>query len=342
MILKKLFAATVLAMTGGLAAGPAQAEPVSVVTSFSILGDLVSQVGGDRVSVHALVGADQDAHVFQPRPSDAAKMSRAQLVVVNGLGFEGWMTRLVESANYRGPVWMASQGMAHPLEGNGGDHHGHDHDHDHDHGHGKSHGHGQDKHADPSGTAEQGVGSNAGDTPSTDPHAWQNPLNVVAYVRNIAQALGEVDPGHAKNYGQRAEAYVLRLQELDQWITQQMQAVPEAHRTVITSHEAMRYFGERYGIRFLAPQGVSTASEPGAREVARLIRQVRDENVTALFLESVTNAALLQQIAAEAKVKVGGRLYSDALSGPGGPAPDYLSMMRHNVTNLKAAMQGVE
>lgn len=339
MILKKWFAATVLAMTGGLAAGPAQAGPVPVVTSFSILGDLVSQVGGDRVSVHALVGADQDAHVFQPRPSDAARLSRAQLVVVNGLGFEGWMTRLIESANYRGPVRVASQGMAHPLQGAGGDN-GHDQDHGHAQGHARDHV--QEKDAGPSSAAGKAADSNAGHLPAIDPHAWQNPLNVVSYVRNIAQALAEVDPAHAGDYGQRAEAYVLRLQELDQWITQQMQTVPEANRTVITSHEAMRYFGQRYGIRFLAPQGVSTASEPGAREVARLIRQVRDENVTALFLESVTNAALLQQIAAEAKVQVGGRLYSDALSGPQGPAPDYLSMMRHNAANLEAAMRGVE
>lgn len=321
MTMKKLFGAATLAMAGGLASGGAHAAPVSVVTSFSILGDLVSQVGGDHVTVHALVGADQDAHVFQPRPSDAAQVSRAQLVVVNGLGFEGWMTRLVESSNYRGPVRVASEGMAHPLGMKDGDP---DHDHDHDHG------------------QEGSAGKGSEGAAPTDPHAWQNPLNVVSYVRNIAQALTEVDPDNAGDYRQRAEAYVLRLQELDQWVAQQMEAVPEGRRTVITSHEAMGYFGERYGVRFLAPQGVSTSSEPGAREVARLVRQVRDENVTALFLESITNAALLQQIAAEARVTVGGRLYSDALSGPQGPAPDYLSMMRHNVTNLKAAMQAVE
>lgn len=341
MFMKKCFAAAILAVMGAAAASHAHARPVSVVTSFSILGDLISQVGGDDVTVHALVGADQDAHVFQPRPSDAAQVSRAQLVIVNGLGFEGWMTRLIESADYRGPVRVASEGMAHPLKGSGGEHdhaHAHDHDdHDHDHDH---HDHGE---AVGQGAKPQAAsGKRPDDVPPTDPHAWQNPLNVVSYVRNIAQALSEVDPSNAGDYDQRAEAYVSDLQELDQWIGHQMQTVPAGKRTVITSHEAMRYFGERYGVRFLAPQGVSTASEPGAREVARLVRQVRDENVTALFLESVTNAALLQQIAAEAKVTVGGRLYSDALSGSKGPAPDYLSMMRHNVTNLKAAMQGVE
>lgn len=332
MFMKRWVAVAMLAVTGGVAAGHAHAKPVSVVTSFSILGDLVSQVGGDDVTVHALVGADQDAHVFQPRPSDAAQVSRAQLVIVNGLGFEGWMTRLIESADYRGPVRVASEGMPHPLKGSG-----HDHDHD-DHGHDHDHGPKVEEGAKDKAASDKRLD----DVSSTDPHAWQNPLNVVSYVRNIAQALAEVDPANAENYDRRAEAYVSGLQELDQWIDQQMQAVPAGKRTVITSHEAMRYFGERYGVRFLAPQGVSTASEPGAREVARLVRQVRDENVTALFLESITNAALLQQIAAEAKVTVGGRLYSDALSGPKGPAPDYLSMMRHNVTNLKAAMQGVE
>ncbi len=317
--MKRLFMPVLLAAFALFATGMARAQAVPVVASFSILADLVEQVGGEHVQVYSLVGPDQDAHVFQPRPSDAARIAQAKLVVINGLGFEGWITRLVQSAGYRGPVRAASDGIA--TRGLAKDE-GHDHDHENETVHAHD--------GKPAARAE------AGQAP--DPHAWQDPRNVVVYVRNIAAALAEIDPANASSYARNAQAYTDRLQELDQWVGLQMADIAPERRKVITSHEAMRYFGARYGVEFVAPQGMSTASEPGAREVAGLIRQIRKEKVKALFLESITNPMLLQQIAAEAGVSVGGRLYSDALSAATGPAPDYIDMIRYNVTNLRAAM----
>lgn len=309
-MMKRILSLAVL-LAAALMASGAGARPVSVVASFSILGDIVEQVGGEHVRVRALVGPDQDAHIFQPRPSDASAVAQADLVVLNGLGFEGWMTRLMQASAYRGPVHIASEGVVtRALERPqllGRRAQGHTHAH-------------------------------AGDHEALDPHAWQDPLNVVRYAQNIAQALAEVDEAHADVYRRNAEAYGAKLRELDAWVGAQLRAVAPERRKVITAHEAMGYFGSRYGVMFLAPQGMTTASEPAAREVARLIRQIREEGVTALFLEGATNPALLQQIAAESGVKLGGRLYSDALSTADGPAPDYISLIRYNVEQLRAAM----
>ncbi|WDZ97598.1 zinc ABC transporter substrate-binding protein [Herbaspirillum sp. WKF16] len=281
----------------------AAAERIPVVASFSILGDIVANVGGDRIAVSTLVGPDEDAHVFQPAPDDIKAVSRARLVVVNGLGFEGWMERLAQSANYRGAIVTASAGIqARERAEEEHDEHGHE---GHDHHHGRD-----------------------------DPHAWQDPQNVIVYARNIAAALGKLDPAGADLYRKNGEAYVARLQELDRWAAAQFAQIPAAKRRVITSHDAFEYYGARYKVRFLAAQGVSTDSEPSAREMAALIRQIRAEKIKALFFENMANPKLLQQIGREAGVTAGGKLYADALSKAGGPAPDYLSLMRYNTTQL--------
>jgi zinc/manganese transport system substrate-binding protein len=281
----------------------AAAERIPVVASFSILGDIVANVGGERIAVTSLVGPDQDAHVFQPAPDDIKTVARARLVVVNGLGFEGWMERLAQSANYRGAIVTASAGIK-ARERADDEHDEHDHAGHDDH-------HSKD-----------------------DPHAWQNPQNVIVYARNIAAALARLDPAGADAYRKNSEAYIAKLQELDRWAIQQFAQIPEAKRRVITSHDAFEYFGAHYKVRFLAAQGVSTDSEPSAKEVAGLIRQIKREKIKALFFENMSNPGLLQQIAREAGVTPGGKLYADALSQAGGPAPDYLALMRYNVGQL--------
>ncbi|WP_343585148.1 metal ABC transporter substrate-binding protein [Herbaspirillum sp.] len=288
-----------LALVSSLPA--AAAGHIPVVASFSILGDIVANVGGDRIAVTTLVGPDEDAHVFQPAPDDIKALSRAKLVVVNGLGFEGWMERLAQSANYHGAIVTASAGI-HSRELVGEDEHD---------GHDDGHHHGKD-----------------------DPHAWQDPQNVIVYTRNIVAALARLDPAGAAAYRKNGEAYVGKLQELDRWAIQQFAQIPEAKRRVITSHDAFEYFGAHYKVRFLAAQGVSTDSEPSAREVAALIRQIRAEKIKALFFENMSNPKLLQQIARETGVTPGGKLYADALSRAGGPAPDYLALMRYNIGQL--------
>nr|WP_231502051.1 metal ABC transporter substrate-binding protein [Herbaspirillum sp. RV1423] len=294
-------------MLAAQAASAADAR-LPVVASFSILGDIVANVGGDRIAVTTLVGPDQDAHVFQPAPDHIKSVAHAKLVVINGLGFEGWMERVVQSANYRGDIVVASNGIA--VRDRVGDEHDDHAGHDDAHHHGKN-----------------------------DPHAWQNPANVVVYTRNIVAALSKLDPSGATVYRKNGETYIAKLNELDRWAMQQFAQFPDVKRKVITSHDAFEYFGAHYQVRFLAPQGVSTDSEPSAKEVANLIRQIRQEKIRAVFIENMSSPKLLQQISKEAGVTLGGKLYADALSQADGPAPTYLKLMRYNIEQLLAQLK---
>jgi zinc/manganese transport system substrate-binding protein len=277
--------------------------PIQAVASFSILGDLVRQVGGDRVSVNVLVGPGSDAHVFQPTPTQARQVSQAQVVFSNGLGFEGWMSRLLKTANYRGQQVVVSQGVK-PLP-SAGDGHGHDH------------GHG-----------------------APDPHAWQNVSNTVVYVNNIAQSLCASDAAGCNTYKANAATYSAELKALDADIRTQWAAIPAAQRKVITSHDAFGYYAQAYGVKFLAAQGVSTDSEASAKGVAQLVRQIKKENIQALFVESISDPRLIAQIGRETGVKPAGALYSDSLSDAQGPASTYVDMMRANTTALTQAVKG--
>jgi zinc/manganese transport system substrate-binding protein len=302
-----------LAMPGLLRAQ----EPLRVVASFSILGDMVREVAGERIALRTVAGPNVDAHTFQPRPSDAEALRGAALAVRNGLGFDGWFDRMVRSANWRGRMVTATDGLT-PRRMPA-----------HSHGHGHSHG------------GQQQAGQQQGQPRMVpDPHAWQDLRLGIRYVQAIAAALGEADAANAAAYATAAEAYVARLTDLDTWVRAQIAAVPETRRVVVTSHDAFGYFGAAYGIRFLAPQGVSTEAEPSAAEVARLIRQIRSERITAVFMENMGNPATLQRLAQEAGVRVGGRLYADALSAADGPSASYEAMFRHNVTLLVPAMRG--
>lgn len=279
---------------------PAQAAPIKVVATFSILGDLIAQVGGERVAVHTLVGPDADAHAYQPRPSDARAIGGAQLVVANGLGFDSWIERLARSAGYRGPLLVASAGIA-PLAAA-------DEDHGDEHG-------------------------------RADPHAWQDVSNARRYVANIAAALARLDPQGVAAYRANAARYDAELAAVDRDIRSAFATLPEGRRKVVTTHDAFGYFAHAYGVRFLAPVGVSSSAEPGAGDVARLIRQLRREQVPAVFLENVNDPRLLERIGRESGARIGGTLYSDALSAAGGPAPTYAAMMRHNLATLIAGLK---
>jgi zinc/manganese transport system substrate-binding protein len=291
-----------LAIFALLAATPSSdaSEPLKVVASFSILGDFVRKVGGNRVDVVTLVGPNGDAHAYEPTPAAARDMAAADLVVVNGLGFEGWLDRLVEASGFEGPVAVASRGVE-PLTMEGSEAHGHD---------------------------------------PLDPHAWQSIANTEIYVANISEALCEVDREDCDEYQANATTYASELRNLNASIKADFAEIPTVRRVVITSHDAFGYFGRAYDIIFLAPQGVSTDSEASAADIASLIEQARREDVTALFVEDISDPRLIEQIARETGARSGGALYSDALSESHGPAGDYLSMMRHNASELLAAMQG--
>lgn len=292
-----------LAVAVPLFAGPAAAqEKLPVVATFSILGDMVANVGGDRIALKTLVGPDGDAHVYNPTPSDARAVAEARLVFVNGLAFEGWIDRLVKASGTKATLVTATKGVK-PREMEDGHGHGHDHG-------------------------------------AKDPHAWQSVSNAKLYVAAIRDGLIAADPAGKAAYEANAAAYVAKLEALDAEVKAAIAKVPAGDRKVLTSHDAFGYFAEAYGIAFIAPQGISTEAEATARDVAKLVRQIKREKVKAVFVENVTDARLLQSIAKETGVKLGGAIYSDALSGANGPAATYIDMVRHNVGLLTAAMAG--
>lgn len=273
--------------------------PLPVVASFSILGDLVAQVGGERVRVSVLVGPDSDAHAVQPTPSMARRVAGAAVLFSNGLGFEGWMERFLRAAAFRGTHVVVSAGLT-PRLGADGAGHGHGHD--------------------------------------IDPHAWQDVRHAIHYVDRIAAGLCRADAAHCAGYRARAEATAQRLQALQQRIVAAWAGVPAAERAVITTHEAFGYYGAAYGVRFLAAQGLSSAAEPTPRAVAALVRQIRSSGTRALFLERAGDPRLIERLARETGVSIGGTLYADALSAPDGPAPTYEEMMWHNTQALLRAV----
>jgi zinc/manganese transport system substrate-binding protein len=298
-----------------LAQGPRADARLPVVASFSILGDMAREVGGGRILVRSIAGPEADPHLFQPRPSDVQAIQEARLVIRNGLAFEPWFDRLVRSAGYAGPVVTTSDGLQ--PRGMENQEHGHDHD-------GVTR---RRQHYVPPRQV-------------ADPHCWQDLRLGQAYVRAIAAGLMAADPGGAEVYRRSAEAYLQRLAALDGWVRAQIATVPPARRTVVTSHDALGYFGDAYGVRFLPAQGVTPEGQPSAAQVAALIRQVRAEGITAVFLDAPGSAPVLRRLVEEAGLRVTGRLYADALSPPDGPAPTYEAMFRHNVGLLVPAMRG--
>ncbi len=275
-------------------------DKVGVVATFSILGDFAKNVGGDRVDVTVLVGPDSDTHVYTPTPADARKIAAAKLVIVNGLGLEGWLPRLVASSKSRATVVVATRGITARKAPEDG--HGHDH----------------------------------GD--EADPHAWQAVANAKIYVANIRDALIAADPDGAASYRANTEAYLARLDALDRDIREAIGKIPPERRHVISTHDAFGYFAAAYGIDFIAPQGVSTDAEPSARDIAAIIRQIKKQKIPAVFLENITDPRMMRRIAAETGVKIGGTLYSDSLTAENGGAPTYIAMVRHNIKALTSAL----
>lgn len=317
-------AAAGLTMPAPLAAEEAK---LPVVATFSILGDFVERVGGDRVAVKTLVGPNGDARVYEPTPADAKALSAAKVVFVNGIGFEGWMARLAKASGTRAPIVTTTTGLT-PRELADDDHDeapakGAEKGHDHDH-----------------AKKAKAKGHEGHDHGGLDPHAWQSVANVKTYVGNIRDGLIAADPAGKDVYTANAAAYLAELEALEAEVKAKITAVPAERRRVITSHDAFGWFAAAYGIEFVAPQGISTESEVTAKAVAKLIRQIKAEKITAVFVENMTDRRLIDRVAKETGVTPGGELFADALSPKGGPAPTYVDMVRHNVTLITRAMAG--
>lgn len=309
-------------------------EPIQVVATFSILGDLVERIGGEHIALSTLVGRNGDAHVFQPSPSDARAVGRADVLVVNGLEYEGWLDRLIEAPEFRGSLAVATAGVTPLAYEKGRNEHGDEEHDDHENRSGEKHDD-HDAHAHHDGEDDDHAGHDHG---AYDPHAWHSVGNAVIYVDNVTAALAKADPDNAASFYRNRAAYVAELEGLEREIRALTADLSEERRAVITTHDAFGYFGDSYGLRFAAPQGLSTESEPSAADVAEMIVQIRDEGITAVFVESIADNRLLERIAEETGAAIGGTLYSDALSDEAGPAPTYIDMMRHNAKTLTQAL----
>ena len=312
-MLKSFRAALALSVItlSAFATSSAFAAPLKVVASFTVIADFAKNVGGDRVNITTIVGPDGDAHVYEPSPADAVAMAGADVVLVNGLHFEGFLQRLVDASATKASIVTLTKGVT-PIDF-------------------------KPEFAD--ADAAEGADTGGGKT-VTDPHAFQSIANAKIYVKNIADAFCTADREGCDSYKANAAAYTTKLDALETEVKAAIQSIPEAKRVVITSHDAFGYFEHEYGLTFLAPQGISTDSEPSAADVAKLVNQVKQDKAAAIFVENITNPRLIEQIAGETGIKVGGTLYSDALSGSDGPASTYIDMMHNNITQIKGAIQG--
>ncbi|AFR25910.1 metal ABC transporter solute-binding protein, Zn/Mn family [Bartonella quintana] len=272
---------------------------IRVVASFSILADLVKNVGGDHISITTLVGLNANTHIYEPIPRDAQALKNAHIIFINGLHLEGFIDRLITASGTKALLVEVSANIP-PLEI-------------------KNQGHGVEQHHHHS---------------SVDPHAWQTIPNVEIYVKNIATAFCKIDQQSCANYRKNANAYIQKLKETQEILKTKIATIPKNRRIIITSHNAFGYFAQEYGFTILAPQSASPEAEATAADVAKLINQIKTNKAAALFVENISNPRLIKQISKETGLKIGGTLYSDALSNKNGPAATYLDMMEHNVNTI--------
>ncbi|WP_412059002.1 metal ABC transporter solute-binding protein, Zn/Mn family [Bartonella sp. DGB2] len=287
-------------------------EPIKSVATFSILADIVKNVGGDKVNVISLVGPNMDAHIYEPTPADAQNIKQAQIIFTNGLGMEGFINRLISASGTKALVVVASKGVEALQRSQGHDHNKeHNNDSEHKHHHGKY-----------------------------DPHTWQSISNVKIYVKNIAAGLCQINANDCPTFKSNAKAYTEKLDNLNEKIKSEFASIPKNKRIIITNHHAFSYFAHEYGFTFLSPEGISTETEASAASVAKIIKQIKKQKAAALFVENISDPRLIEQISKEAGVKIGNTLYSDALSAQNGPASTYLDMMQYNAKQIVSAIEG--
>lgn len=298
---------------GVLAFAAAGAEPLRVVASNTILADLVRAVSGPDADVRCLVAPGVDLHGFEPKPGDVVTLAEANLVVVNGAGFEPWLERLLANSGFAGPVVYASDGC--PLFRRGGA-----------------------PLAGGSAPAGQLAPASA-PADALDPHAWQDPANTGRYVANLRDALVALAPDRAEAFRRRAALFAAELETFDAWARRLFGAMPPADRRIVTSHDALAYFGRAYGLEIIPVRGLDPQQEPDARQVARLVAQLREQHVRAVFFESVSNPKMLEQLSRDTGVTLGGELFTDSVGPAGSGADNYLGMMRENVLAIAAALE---
>lgn len=278
-----------------------------VLATTTFLADIAQNVAGGRVQVDSLLPFGTDPHAYQAAPSDVAKIAESNLLIINGVEYEHFIEALLENAGGERIIIEATAGLEpHPAGGNADE-------------------------------TESGAGS---EHEAGDPHLWLDPHLVITYVENIRDGLIEVDPDGAEIYKANADAYIAQLKDLDAWIVEQVKTIPAGRRLLVTNHEALGYFAERYGFEIVDTILPSFSSEAGAsaREIVAAVEAVKSSGAPAIFLGEVENADLANQIASETGVKVVDNLYLESLTD-GDPAPTYIDMMMHNVTQIVNALK---
>ncbi|HSG43761.1 MAG TPA: metal ABC transporter substrate-binding protein [Anaerolineales bacterium] len=301
----------------GISACGGNASPVGttdpgILTSTTFLADITRNIAGDRVPVESLLPIGADPHSYQPTPRDAAKIADSELLIINGAGYESFIESLLDNAGGERHVIIASDGIEpRHME----DHEGEDHDENAEAGNGHEH--------------EAG-----------DPHMWLDPNNVIIYVENIREALTNLDPEGGAIYKSNADAYVAELKSLDAWIIEQVAQIPQEKRLLVTNHEALGYFAERYGFTIAGTviESFSSGASPSAGQMAGLIDQIKTSGAPAIFLDASDNDTLAQQIADETSVRVVTGLHLESLTD-GPPAGTYIDLMLHNVMLIVDALK---
>jgi len=274
-------------------------DKLPVVATFSVLGDLTQKIGGDAIALTTLVGADSDAHAFEPTAENQRVVAGAKVLIANGLDFEPWLERLLDASAFKGELVEATTGIEPLASIEGDDEHAED-----DHGHG------------------------------ADPHAFQDPKLVLTYIDNIEAGLAKAAPDDAGLFKQNAEKLKAQFRALDAELTASLGALPPESKRILTSHDAFQYFGRAYGIEFVAIQGLSTEAEPSAQDLKHIVEQIKGGAIKAIFIENMNDPRFVQSLATDTGAAVGGNLYSDALSPSDGPAADLLSLYRYNAAEL--------
>jgi len=280
---------------------PARSQPGGlpyVMATESFLADIAQNVAGNRIRVDTLLPVTVDPHEYQPKPQDVTKLAQAQVLIINGLGYESWLQKTLDSLGGQRLVIVATNGLA-PAP-------------------------------DPSGKNSAG-----------DPHMWMNPLNVINYVQQIRDGLSQADPAGKDIYSRNADAYIVKLQSLDQWVKSQVSQLPVQKRLLITNHDALGYFAKAYNFKIIGAiiPSVTTDASPSAQQLASLIDTIKRSGARAIFLDIGENQKLAQQIASETSVVVITNLYVESTSGPNGPAPSYIDMIKHDVTAILDALK---
>ena len=302
-----------LALFLGACAAPAPQSTqggLNVLTSTTFLADIARNVAGDRAAVESLLPVGADPHAYQEAPTDVAKIAESNVLILNGVEYEHFIEPLLENAGGERLIIETTTGLTpHEME-----EHGHE---------GEEHTEG-DEHAHEAG----------------DPHMWLDPNLVITYVENIRDGLSEADPEGAETYKANADAYIAQLKDLDKWISEQVDTIPAERRLLVTNHEALGYFAERYGFEVVDTiiPSLSSEASASAQEVAASIDSIKASGAPAIFLGEVENADLANQIASETGVKVVDSLYLETLTD-GAPAATYIDMMKYNVTQIVEALK---